>query len=119
MIPSEFLLLEILSSALRGVPYSAAEIPEADMIKEVMAKAESQKILPLIYDTAAESGILRHLKEEEKKPIRKKALQSTIRQIRQSTEFLVLLKKLQDRGYDPIVVKGAACSCLYPQPFLL
>ena len=118
MIPSEFLLLEILSSALRGVPYSAAEIPEADMVKAVMAKAESQKILPLIYDTASASGILRPLKEEEKKSFRNKAMQDVIRQIRQSTEFLVLLKKLQDRGYDPIVVKGAACSCLYPQPFL-
>ena len=118
MTSPELLLLEILSAALQGIPYSSAEAPDADVVRSAAALADEQKILPLIFDAAALSVFFTALSREEYKELKSRALKEVTRQVTQTGEFLVLLKKLQDRGYDPIVVKGMACSRFYPQSCL-
>lgn len=118
MTGSDYLLLEILRHALIGQKYTGPETDDRKTAGEIIGRAREQKVLPLIFDTAEDSGLFRSLDRRELKELKREALQEVTRQLTQTTEFLVLLEKLQGEGLDPILVKGMACRTLYPIPCL-
>lgn len=85
---------------------------------ELIRFSTAQNLLPLIFDTASKYGLMTSGKSAELKDACTSAVQRAIRQIIQTNEFLTLLLHAQEKGLDPIVIKGVVCRDLYPQPCL-
>lgn len=114
MTRTDELLLAALAAALRGRPYDGPL--EADGAEALFAAAESHAVLPLVVEAVYRRPELRG--GDALKAAKSKALEQVMRQITQDNEFLNLLDDLQQRGYDPLVMKGMVCRALYPQPYL-
>lgn len=114
MTTADTRFLAILAASLRGEEYTGALAAEdADAL---FAAAESHSVLPLVVEAVYRRPELKAGKALS--AAQQKAVGQAIRQITQDNEFLNLLEKLQQRGYDPLVVKGQICRALYPKPYL-
>ena len=85
--------------------------------------AELHKLLPLIADAASALPSFRKAAVAKDAPFDWKAVQSRVfvqvnRQMVQENEFLDLILALRADGLEPLVLKGALCRSLYPQPLL-
>ena len=109
------IFLSVLKKAAgnRGLPLETADVDWSAILK----KAAAHKLLPLVLDTLMAEKI-RLLPEGELKPFREAAVQSTVREVVQTNEFLTIIRHLQEKGLDPAVVKGIVCRELYPRPML-
>ncbi len=75
-------------------------------------------LLPMVYESAADSNSFKGVPAKERSRWQKNAAGTAVRQIVQTNEFLTLILHAQARGLDPIVVKGLICRNLYPKPYL-
>ena len=114
MTRADELLLSVLTAALRGEAYDGPL--EAEDAEPLFHAAEIHSVLPLVVEAVYRRPELKG--SETLKNAQTGAIQRVIRQIMQDNEFLNLLEKLQQQGYDPLVVKGMVCRALYPQPWL-
>ena len=80
--------------------------------------AFEQALLPLVYDSLHQSRTLMKVSKDARNKWYNNAIGSAVRQITQTNEFLTLIVHAQDKGLDPIVVKGVVCRNLYPTPCL-
>lgn len=114
MTKADGLFLAVLTAALRGEDYTG---PFAvDDAEALFAAAERHSVLPLVAEAVYRRQELRD--SDTWKSAQKSAVQQVMRQITQDNEFLNLLEKLQQRGYDPLIIKGQVCRALYPKPYL-
>ncbi len=117
MTGTDLLLLDILKHAIRGKRFQTISLTEEELTA-LLNRAEEQKILPLIFDSIYNAGILRHADKQLIARYQERAVTWATRQIEQTNEFLVLLHGMQKARLDPIVMKGLVCRELYPQPML-
>ena len=112
---------QALLTVLRSVVHKG-EVSDLGLASEEWEKllllAQSQELLPLIYDNVYSCQSFRSLSAETSKGFREKALQLAMRQIVQSNEFLTLILHAQALGLDPVVLKGITVRSLYPRPML-
>ena len=114
MTRTDKLFLDILAAALRGEDYTG--LLDAADAEALFHAAELHSVLPLVAEAVYRRPELRG--SDALKAARQKAIAQAIRQLTQDNEFLNLLEKLQQQGYDPLVVKGLVCRSLYPKPYL-
>jgi len=114
MTARDGLFLAVLADAVRGRAYGGP-LDAADA-EPLFRAAEIHSVLPLVAEAV-------YRRQEFKggdamKDAQSRSVQRVIRQITQENEFLSLLEDLQQRGYDPLVIKGMVCRTLYPKPYL-
>ena len=90
----------------------------ADEWEDLLRLAAEQEILPLVCDSVCGCSSYRHLDRERRIHYRDKSISLAVRQIVQTNEFLTLMLHAQERGLDPIVLKGIVVRSLYPKPML-
>ncbi len=110
------LLLQALRAALCGttVPWTEP-LTEAEWTA-LFQMAERHRILPLVFEAvyacpaaqAADPALLR--------PYKQRTIQLVLLQTLKGGQFLAMYRHLLDGGVAPIVVKGAICRSLFPQP---
>lgn len=107
-------LLSVLRAALKGEQL-APELTDRQW-QELFALAQTHKILPLVYETVYTAPSLMELDPQVlaavKSRVRKQVMLQTVR----TGEFLRLYETLSREGIRLLVVKGAVCRNLYPQP---
>ena len=114
MDSTESLFLEALRYGLAGAPVPWTEPPDLSAQKTLARLARAQAVTPLIaqalFGCSAMAG------SPVLETMRREARQLTIRQATRTAEFLLLLRDLDARGLRPLVLKGAVCRSLYPEP---
>ena len=80
--------------------------------------AAEHQLLPLVYDTMCREKLTGELPKEMAAEYRERSVQTAIRQITQTNEFLTIMKHLTEEGMRPLVLKGIICRNLYPKPML-
>ena len=106
----ERLFLSLLADAVHG--RSCAEPVQADW-QAVFSLAGKHHVLPMIVEAAyACPGLPEALFGQAQAA----AMDIVIRQTLRTRAFLTLYEKLRAAGHEPVVVKGAVCRSLYPQP---
>ena len=114
MDKAESLFLEALRYGLAGAPVPWTEPPGLPAQKTLARLARAQAVTPLIaqalFGCSAMAG------SPVLETMRREARQLTIRQATRTAEFLLLLRDLDARGLRPLVLKGAVCRSLYPEP---
>ena len=107
------IFIKILQSALYGGEYT--ENFSADDWKAIFSLADSQLLLPIIFEAVrkneslmAEKALFEYLK--------KRTIASVVRQTAKSVDFARLYAKFREKNLHPLVVKGRLCSRLYPMP---
>lgn len=110
----ESLFLEALRYGIAGAPVPWTEPPELSAQKALAHLARAQVVQPLIVEALSacpamsDSPVLDVMKRETRALV--------LRQARRTAEFLLLLRQLDSRGLRPVILKGAICRDLYPQP---
>lgn len=116
MTSLEKLFLESLRLSLRGEKYSGDIVLEDKEWKDFFALASAHHVLPLVFDAVRE---VPQLKEKDfAHEIKLNIRRQVFIHIQKTGEFLKLYKILRDKGITPLVVKGAVCRSLYPNPEL-
>lgn len=114
MTQTEETFLEIYRCALQGK--KEEDITGETGYRRVLALADSHRVFPMVLDAAfpalAEEGTYRPMVQKWLE----KAEELTCGQARMTAEFLKLYRFLKGRGLSPLVMKGIACRCLYPNP---
>ena len=90
----------------------------AEEWRELFEMAARQELLPMVLEACLSCASQKNLERGERKKWRDAAVSIAVRQIVQTNELLTLILHAQDRGLDPIVVKGIVCRVLYPKPYL-
>ena len=111
---AERLFLEALRCGIAGAPVPWTEPPELSAQKVLAHLARGQLLQPLIVQALfpcpalADSPVLAAMEREARLVVQ--------RQATRTAEFLLLLRQLEERGLHPVVLKGAVCRSLYPEP---
>ena len=112
----EKLFLESLKLAIRGEKYSGDIVLDDRDWQVFFALASAHHVLPLVFDALRE---VPQLKEKEfTQEIKQNIRRQVFMHIQKTGEFLRLYKLLLEKGIIPLVVKGAVCRSLYPNPEL-
>ena len=109
-------LLKAAAAGLKGET-TEAELP-AEEWGSLFSCAAEQFLLPLVYEAVSDSASFKQFPVKERSEWQKRAVSAAIRQIMQTNELLTLILRAQERGLDPIVVKGIICRNLYRKPCL-
>ena len=110
------IFIQALTAALQDKPCSIeGEITAAEW-KELFSLAIEQKVLPLIYQSVYSMPQYQKTGQEMDGEAGERVLRHVMLQMQQTFEFLQLYKRLDERGLQPVVVKGIVCRRLYPQP---
>ena len=112
------IFLTVLRSAVCGETLSNVPDLSTEQWEDVFRLALEHELLPLVFDTVYGLTSVKKLEREKYKDYREKSLQLAVRQIIQTNEFLTLLLHAQEKGLDPVVIKGVVCRSLYPKPML-
>ena len=126
---AQTLFLQCVRDGLHPAPAGAAQKPGApsalakaasacseDELVQALKMAEEQKLGALTLDRLLRANA--PLPRETVKKAREAAVAAAVRQQVQENELLDLLLALRAEGVAPLVVKGAVCRSLYPQPLL-
>jgi len=114
MTETQQFFLTALRAALHEEP--AFQNGESPDFQALFTLAGQQKLVPVIYEAVYACPAFAALPETLRKEIRSNALQRMLRQAQNTAAFTELYSKLRARGLTPAVVKGLACSCLWPKP---
>ncbi len=136
MTKEQSLFLRILKISLKDAAYKETEaslteqaeslsVPAGFDRQALLRLAAEQGLLPLtadcIYNTPSLNRAFtgdQSFDASEWTKYRDAAVSASVRQITQANEFLTILLHAQERGLDPIVLKGVVCRNLYPKPML-
>lgn len=117
MDPVYDVFLAILQAALHGEKYSDPLL-NAEQWRLVLQVAKAHEVLSLVYDSAVKCRSFFQVEYGLRSELRDQSIFSASRQAIQNNEFLTLLLHAQDKGLDPIVLKGVVVRSLYPTPIL-
>lgn len=99
-------LISLLRAAIAGEVFP----PEPTDWAALLALAQQQKLLPLIFSAAQGMQEAPSLFAEARQLV----ISQVLTQTRRSAEFAALYRGLRAAGLHPLVVKGQLCSRLYP-----
>lgn len=117
MTAAQLAFLAALRDGIRGIRPDDPGLSGEDWAS-FLRLADEQEVLPLLYDAVYRCASFRTLEIERRRSYREKALQLAGRQVVQSNEFLTLILRAQEKGLDPVVLKGITVRSLYPMPLL-
>ena len=118
MTGSEQAFLKLINNSIENKSNDAKDSLSIGDSEALISLAAKQNVSSLIYDALRNSGYLDSVSKKSKVNLKNNVLESVIRQITQTNEFLTLLLHAQKQGLDPIVIKGIVCRSLYPIPCL-
>ena len=97
--------LEVLSAALRG---EACPRPEEAQLLKI---AGTNGVFALVANALYPNGPAQNEAVMQ-------ARELAVEQAQRTADFLLLLKRLEQQGLRPVIVKGLVCRSLYPEPEL-
>lgn len=118
MTGSEQAFLKLINNSIENKSNDTEDSLSIGDSEALMSLAAKQNVSSLIYDALRNSGYLDGVSQKSRVNLKNNVLESVIRQITQTNEFLTLLLHAQKQGLDPIVIKGIVCRSLYPIPCL-
>ncbi len=114
MDSTERLFLDALRYGLAGVPVPWTEAPERSAQIALLRLARAQALLPVLVQALYSCPATRE--GSALQSARREARAVTVRQATRTAEFMLLLRELEACGLRPVVLKGAVCRSLYPEP---
>ena len=84
--------------------------------QEILQLANSQKVLPLIYESACETQAFNSMDLRERNYLKTTSIQIIYSQIQRSDRFLQLYKEFNKAKIKALVFKGIILRELYPIP---
>ena len=108
--------LEVLRAALEGKPAAPADAATKEEWEALFRMAGIHHVLPLVYGAVHKAPGLKTLDPGFLGDIRQQVIRQVASQTVRTQEFLALNRDLQEKGIEPVVVKGIICRNLYPQP---
>lgn len=106
----------IIRNYINDVKIEEVSLSDEEIV-DLLVLSWKQNLLPVIFDCLSNSKIP-HMPDKNLMDLwQKRAINIVFRQIIQTNEFLNILLSCQNKGYDPVVVKGIICRNLYPSPF--
>lgn len=88
----------------------------AEDYAELFRLSEEHSVLPMVYETIYGREDFKALPLEMQGTVRQRVMQSVMRQVQQTSEFLRVYQMMDAEGAAPLVVKGIICRALYPNP---
>lgn len=116
MNKSQIKFLEALRVSLRGEQVEWKNGVNAKEWEDILLLADQHHILPMIYNAVYACPAFFSLNPQRQRYYKYQTIFYVTRQISETADFLALLQKLQEKGLQPIVVKGIVCRNLYPAP---
>lgn len=105
------LFLNILNRVIHNEQVSFNEEIDAH-VKEILYISSDHFVYPLIVNALYSSCY------EGIKIFEKRAIDQTIRQAAKTASFVMLYKKMSEKGLKPLILKGMVCRNLYAEPEL-
>lgn len=112
------LFLEALKASLTNDQVNWDFEIEPKTWQGLFALAESQKVLPLIFEAVYACPSAKQADEQFFQAMKHRSIGLMVNQFQKTEEFLKLYKELDSRGIRPLAVKGIVCRQLYPNPDL-
>ena len=116
MDAGESLLLEALRCGVAGAPVPWTEPPAKSAQNALIRLAGAHGLMPLLAHTL--HGCPAMADEPRFSVMQQEGRRLAMHQATRTAEFLLLLRDLDARGLRPLVLKGAVCRSLYPEPEL-
>ena len=116
MTQRDTLFLQALKAALLGRQVDWDQPISADQWAELLALADSHKVLPMIYQAVYACLSAASMPPELSATCRARVRRLVMLQAQKTESFRELLKRLESAGAAPLVVKGIICRELYPNP---
>ena len=108
--------LEIIKASLLGESFEPDHPVSKEEWSELFMLADIHNILPMFYESVYHIEDLSDSEDYQVMNAKNKVMGFVMQQIRRTTEFLALNRKLEDAGVANAVVKGIICRDLYPNP---
>ena len=109
------LFLDALRAAMNGLPAEWNEVTASEY-EAIMMLADTQFVLPMIFEATYNCIPVQRLPEELRKKWRNRSVMYITWQTQKTAAFLHLYQELALEGLSPIVVKGIVCRSLYSEP---
>lgn len=116
MEPLHALFLQAVKAALenRQVSWNAEVTPQ--QYTQMLELAENHHVLPLFFEATYTSTAASALPPAVSQRCRQSVLHAVTAQSIRTENLLALLSQLRQKGHRVLVVKGAVCRHLYPNP---
>ncbi len=105
------LFADILRETIHGKPIEKQE-DIFQNLNRILRFSSAHLVYPLVVDA------LYKLSPERMEIHRRAAEKLTVRQAERTASFLLLYRKMQEKGLEPLVMKGITVRNLYPEPEL-
>ncbi len=127
--------MDLLSAGINKIEYRIKELPTKEEWDALYKYSIQQNIVGIIYEQLVFSGVFNLAQEAAAKKdvqetesvlaalrfremFRERAMESALRQVRQTKLFYEYYEEILKAGVRPIVVKGIVCRNTYPNPDL-
>ena len=112
------LLLDALQAALKGEQVAWNHSVSDAQWQALFHQANAHQVLPLVFQAIAGSSVAQHIPSQLFSEAKHSVIQQVTAQMQKTVILVNVYQRLQEQGIEPVVVKGAACRCLYPDPDL-
>lgn len=112
----ETIFLSILRSALAGERIENVPDMTAEDWNQILQLSQVHNVTPLVYETVYQVPALKNGSVPAFVLMKQTVMHQVMMQAVKTDEFLRLYRHLQKAGVKPMLVKGAICRSLYPQP---
>ncbi len=109
-------ILEALRCFLKGTKVTWEDGISAGEWRELFALCQHHQILPMVYETVYSCPALKSMPPQETQAVKSMVVRQVMIQSRKTEEFLMLYRKLLEKGLTPVVVKGIICRNMYREP---
>lgn len=109
------LFLQALQAALRGETVTWDEIAP-EQWQQIFRLAQIHHVLPMIFQAVRQCPAAQAMDPALLAEVRKSALHLVMLQAKKAFAFFPMYREMEAAGVPPLVVKGAVCRELYPQP---
>lgn len=110
------MMLEAIRCFLDGKKVSRKDGMSGDDWKEFFSLGQYHQILPMIYDAVYECPAFHSFSEKDVQQVKRLVIRQVMVQSRRTEEFLLLYRKLIEKGLTPVIVKGIICRNIYREP---
>ncbi|MDO4555830.1 MAG: nucleotidyltransferase family protein [Lachnospiraceae bacterium] len=112
---SEILLLNSLDGFLREKPIAQQKLMSQEW-EELLQLAYGHKVIPMVYDTLGDSGMVEQIPFKYAGLWKSNAVQEVIIQVQKSRLFIDFYSQLRQAGVSCLVLKGIILRSLYRKP---
>ena len=112
----ENLFLEALSASISNQKVTWEHVFSNEQWQALFELADCHHVLPMIYDAVSSCPAANQANAQLFLRTKKKVFQQVFLQINKTSEFTALYRHLEEKGLQPVLIKGLVCRELYPNP---